>query len=106
MGRSISGRKYDLTRWPDAFAPPLGGSSQQTILIVRGKHQLKSRLLLPREAARLMRLKDSYFLPRNSYEAYYLVGDGVVVDVVRFLSKNLLYPLLKSRRPRSPRKAS
>lgn len=85
---------------------PLGGSSQQTILIVRGKHQLRSRLLLPREAARLMGLRDSYVLPKNNYEAYYLVGDGVVVQVVRFLSNNLLHPLLKSRRPRSDRKGS
>jgi DNA (cytosine-5)-methyltransferase 1 len=72
---------------------PVGGSSRQTIMIVEGNN-VRSRLLAPREAARLMGLPDSYRLPRNYNEAYHLAGDGVVVPVVRFLAAHLLEPLL------------
>jgi DNA (cytosine-5)-methyltransferase 1 len=72
---------------------PAGGSSRQTILLVEGEH-IRSRLLSPREAARLMGLPDAYALPANYNDAYHLAGDGVVVPVVRFLSNHLLEPLL------------
>jgi DNA (cytosine-5)-methyltransferase 1 len=74
---------------------PAGGSSRQTILLVEGEH-IRSRLLSPREAARLMGLPDAYTLPANYNDAYHLAGDGVVVPVVRFLSNHLLEPLLTS----------
>lgn len=72
---------------------PSGGSSRQTIMVIEGK-RIRSRLLSPREAARLMGLPDSYLLPKNYNEAYHLAGDGVAVPVVRFLAENLLEPLL------------
>jgi DNA (cytosine-5)-methyltransferase 1 len=72
---------------------PVGGSSRQTVLVVEGD-KVRSRLLAPREAARLMGLPDSYKLPENYNEAYHLVGDGVVVPVVRFLAAHVLEPLL------------
>jgi DNA (cytosine-5)-methyltransferase 1 len=72
---------------------PVGGSSRQSIIVVEGK-SVRSRLLSPREAARLMGLPDSYKLPENYNEAYYLAGDGVVVPVVRFLAAHILEPLL------------
>jgi DNA (cytosine-5)-methyltransferase 1 len=72
---------------------PVGGSSRQSIMIVEGQ-RVRSRLLSPREAARLMGLPDSYKLPENYNEAYHLAGDGVVVPVVRFLAGNILEPLL------------
>ncbi len=72
---------------------PTGGSSRQTLIIVDGKN-IRSRLLSPREAARLMGLPDSYRLPNNYNEAYHLAGDGVAVPVVRFLAEHLLEPLL------------
>jgi DNA (cytosine-5)-methyltransferase 1 len=74
---------------------PVGGSSRQSIMIVRGD-DVRSRLLAPREAARLMGLPESYKLPENYNEAYHLVGDGVVVPVVRFLAARVLEPLLAS----------
>jgi DNA (cytosine-5)-methyltransferase 1 len=74
---------------------PVGGSSRQSIMIVQ-KDNVKSRLLAPREAARLMGLPDSYKLPTNYNEAYHLAGDGVVVPVVRFLSEHILEPLLEA----------
>jgi DNA (cytosine-5)-methyltransferase 1 len=75
---------------------PVGGSSRQTILLVEGK-KVRSRLLSPREAARLMGLPDTYVLPANYNEAYHLTGDGVVVPVVRFLSNYLLEPILAAK---------
>ena len=74
---------------------PSGGSSRQLLLIVEGEH-VRSRLLSPREAARLMGLDDGYVLPENYNAAYHLAGDGVVVPVVEYLSKNLLAPILIS----------
>jgi len=72
---------------------PVGGSSRQIIMIVEGT-KVRSRLLAPREAARLMGLPETYTLPTNYNDAYHLAGDGVVVPVVRFLAAHLLEPLL------------
>ena len=72
---------------------PQGGSSRQTVMVVNGD-EIRSRLLSPREAARLMGLNDSYKLPKNYNDAYRLAGDGVAVPVVRHLSQHLLEPLL------------
>ncbi len=72
---------------------PSGGSSRQFIMVVkRGK--VRSRLLSPREAARLMGLPDEYTLPANYNEAYHLAGDGVAVPVVRFLAAHILEPVI------------
>jgi DNA (cytosine-5)-methyltransferase 1 len=75
---------------------PAGGSSRQTIMIVEGE-SVRSRLLSPREAARLMGLPDDYVLPSNYNEAYHLAGDGVAVPVVRFLAAHILEPVLRAR---------
>jgi DNA (cytosine-5)-methyltransferase 1 len=72
---------------------PVGGSSRQSILVVNGE-KVRSRLLAPREAARLMGLPDNYKLPKNYNEAYHLAGDGVVVPVVRWIAAHLLEPIL------------
>lgn len=74
---------------------PGGGSSRQTIFSV-GSGDVKSRLLTPRETARLMGLGDEYRLPANPNEAYQLSGDGVAVPVVEFLSQNVLRPALNA----------
>jgi DNA (cytosine-5)-methyltransferase 1 len=71
---------------------PSGGSSRQTVLIVDNA-TVRSRLLSPREAARLMGVPDSFSLPANYNDAYKAMGDGVVVPVVRWLSDHLLTPL-------------
>lgn len=72
---------------------PVGGSSRQTIMVIEGR-RVRSRLLSPREAARLMGLPDTYVLPKNYNDAYHLAGDGVAVPVVRFLAEHVLEPLL------------
>lgn len=76
---------------------PGGGSSRQTIIIVDGS-VIRSRLLSPREAARLMGLKDSYLLPSRYNDAYHLAGDGVVVPVVSHLAKHILGVVIEKNR--------
>ena len=70
-----------------------GGSSRQTLLFVH-RDQVRSRLLSPREMARLMGLPDDYQLPENYNDVYHLAGDGLVVPVVRHLAKHILEPVL------------
>jgi DNA (cytosine-5)-methyltransferase 1 len=110
MRRRIVGGVYKRTRVDEAgkrvqraeirfddvagcLRTPVGGSSRQSIVIVEG-NKVRSRLLAPREAARLMGLPDTYKLPEKYNEAYHLVGDGVVVPVVRFLAASILESLL------------
>jgi DNA (cytosine-5)-methyltransferase 1 len=71
---------------------PAGGSSRQLLLFVEGE-ALRSRLLSPREAARLMGVPEHYPLPNGQTAALHLVGDAVCVPVVRWLSNRLLSPL-------------
>jgi len=71
---------------------PAGGSSRQTLLIV-DDGAVRSRLISPREAARLMGLPDDYPLPASQTAALHLLGDGVASPVVRWLSEHLLAPL-------------
>jgi len=63
------------------------------IAVVEGG-QARTRLLSPREAARLMGLPDSYRLPAAATSALHVAGDGVAVPVVRWLAQELLAPLL------------
>ncbi len=74
---------------------PTGGSSRQRLLFVNGS-SIRSRLLAPREAARLMGIPDDYCLPASYNDGYQLAGDGVAVPVVAWLAENLLTPLLES----------
>jgi DNA (cytosine-5)-methyltransferase 1 len=75
---------------------PAGGSSRQIILVVEGK-TVRSRLLSPREAARLMGLDDDYVLPERYNHAYHVCGDGVCVPVVRHIAEHVLEPALVDR---------
>ncbi len=72
---------------------PSGGSSRQTIIVVNGP-KIKTRLLSPREAARLMGLRDSYILPKKYNDAYMLAGDGLVVPVVAHLARHIIEPIV------------
>ena len=95
MGRSASAPRFASTTSPGVCATPAGGSSRQTILVVEGE-KVRSRLLSPREAARLMGLGDNYRLPDRYNNAYHVCGDGVCVPVVRRLAEKLLEPLLRA----------
>ena len=56
--------------------------------------QTRMRAIQPREAARVMGLPDDYRLPAKPVDALSLLGDGVVVPVVRHLAERVLEPLL------------
>ena len=72
---------------------PAGGSSRQSILVI-DRDRVRSRLLSPREAARLMGLDDNYRLPERYNDAYHVCGDGVCVPVVRYIAETILEPIL------------
>jgi len=76
---------------------PAGGSSRQTVLTVESG-RVRSRLLSPREAARLMGVPDRYPLPGKYNQAYHLFGDGVAVPVVSWLEEHLLRALARAAR--------
>jgi DNA (cytosine-5)-methyltransferase 1 len=71
---------------------PRGGSSRQTLLVI-DQGQVRSRLLSPREGARLMGLPETYRLPGSATAGLHVIGDGVAAPVVRWLSERLLTPL-------------
>jgi DNA (cytosine-5)-methyltransferase 1 len=97
--RTRNGMQRAEVRFDDVagcLRTPVGGSSRQTILMVEGE-RIRSRLLSPREAARLMGLPESYALPERYNDAYYIPGDGLAVPVVRHLAENILEPMAKAR---------
>ena len=91
-GQRIQRAEVRFDQISGCLRTPAGGSSRQIIMLVNGEN-VASRLLSPREAARLMGLPDSYILPARYNEAYHLVGDGLAAPVVSWLEKNLLSPL-------------
>ena len=71
---------------------PSGGSSRQIVMIVENG-AVRTRLMSPREAARLMGAPESFVLPSRYNQAYQAMGEAVVVPVVHWLAKNLISPL-------------
>ena len=57
---------------------------------------VRTRLLSPREAARLMGVPEEYPVPERPNDAYHLFGDGVAVDAVAHVEQTLLRPLIAS----------
>ena len=79
---------------------PGGGSSRQFLIVVEGE-RTRTRLMTPREAARLMGLPDSYVLPPRATDAFHLVGDGVCAAGRALPERALLLPLI-GHRPETP----
>lgn len=99
--RQVAGKKMQRAevRFDDVagcLRTPRGGSSRQTLLIIDGSF-IRSRLLSPREAARLMGLPDDFKLPQRYNDAYHLAGDGLVVPAVSHLAQHLLEPIARRR---------
>ena len=92
-GRSVQRAEVRLDGLAGCLRTPRGGSSRQAIAVIDAG-QVRTRLLTPREAARLMGLPDSYRLPSSATAALQVAGDGVAVPVVRWLADHLLEPLL------------
>jgi DNA (cytosine-5)-methyltransferase 1 len=92
-GRRVQRAEVRFDGLAGCLRTPRGGSSRQTLVVVE-HGAVRSRLLSPREAARLMGLPDTYVLPRPATAALHVAGDGVAVPVVRWLAQELLEPLL------------
>lgn len=92
-GRKVQRAELRLDGLAGCLRTPRGGSSRQVILSADKAH-VRTRLLTPREAARLMGLPDTYVLPGATTAALHVAGDGVAVPVVRWLAEHLLEPLL------------
>ncbi len=75
---------------------PAGGSSRQTLLFVTGE-EIRSRLLSPREAARLMGVADSYRLPDRYNDAYHVMGDAVAVPTVAWLEGHVFSKIIDTQ---------
>ena len=71
---------------------PTGGSSRQYLVIKQGK-DWKTRILSPREAARLMGAPETFKLPGSFNDGYRAMGDAVAAPVAAYLAKHLLSPL-------------
>lgn len=97
VGRKVQRAEIRFDDIAGCLRTPAGGSSRQVIVIVEG-NKVRSRLISPRETARLMGLPDAYKLPKNYNEAYHLTGDGVAVPVVRYLAHSIFEPVLKAKR--------
>jgi DNA (cytosine-5)-methyltransferase 1 len=97
QGKSIQRAEVRFDQISGCLRTSIGGSSRQTILVIEGE-SIKSRLLSPREAARLMGVPDSYKLPDNYNEAYHLMGDGLAVPVVDWIARHILDPLALANR--------
>lgn len=96
-GRKVQRAEVRFDQISGCLRTPVGGSSRQTVISVN-KGRVRTRLLSPREAARLMGVPDSYPLPSSYNDAYHLFGDGVVVPVVSWLEDHLLWPLAVASR--------
>jgi DNA (cytosine-5)-methyltransferase 1 len=95
-GRKVQRAEVRFDEVAGCLRTPGGGSSRQSILVIEdGK--VRSRLISPREAARLMGLSDRYILPEKYNDAYHLMGDGVAVPVVRHLARYILEQLLMAK---------
>jgi DNA (cytosine-5)-methyltransferase 1 len=92
-GRRVQRAEVRFDGVAGCLRTPRGGSSRQAIVVADGA-QVRSRLLSPREAARLMGLADDYRLPTAATTALHVTGDGVATPVVRWLAQHLLEPLL------------
>jgi len=90
----INRQRAEITFAPTlgCLRTPRGGASRPRIIFVKDG-VVRTRLLTPHEAARLMGRPRNYRLPDIYHHAFKIIGDGVVVPVVRFLADRLLEPL-------------
>lgn len=77
-------------------------TNRQQLMMIDGGN-VGIRNFTPRELAKLIGVPADYRLPRSTPETVRLMGDGVVVPVVRWLAANLLEPLLAGEGAVSPR---
>lgn len=90
QGRQVLELRFDDVA--GCLRTPGGGSSRQ-FLVVKKDCGWRTRLLTPREAARLMGAPRSFVLPASANDAYRAMGDAVAAPVVRYLARHLLSKL-------------
>jgi DNA (cytosine-5)-methyltransferase 1 len=93
-GKKIQRAEVRFDGVSGALRTPAGGSSRQTVIVIKNG-EVRSRLILPQEAAALMGIPNTYKLPEKYNDAYHLLGDGVVVPVVTWLKETIFDPYLK-----------
>jgi DNA (cytosine-5)-methyltransferase 1 len=95
-GSMVQRAEVRLDNVAGCLRTPSGGSSRQIVVVIEGKH-VRTRLLSLKEAGSLMGLPGGYQLPARYNEAYHLIGDGVAVPIVKYLSDELILQLLGIR---------
>lgn len=68
---------------------PVGGSSRQ-YLVIKQEKEWRTRILSPREAARLMGAPETFKLPGTFNDGYKAMGDAVAAPVAAYLAQHLL----------------
>lgn len=98
--RTRNGRQVMELRFDDVagcLRTPAGGSSRQ-YLIIKMDGEWRTRILTPREAARLMGAPDSFKLPGSFNDGYKAMGDAVAAPVAAYLAEHLLVKLVEACR--------
>lgn len=88
-GNRVQRAEVRFDQMSGCLRTPSGGSSREILMVVEGR-MVRTRLLAPREAARLMGVPDTFVLPAKYNEAYHAMGDGLAVPVVEWLETGLL----------------
>jgi DNA (cytosine-5)-methyltransferase 1 len=93
--RIRNGRQVLELRFDDiagCLRTPAGGSSRQ-YLVLRQDGEWRTRILSPRETARLMGAPETFKLPGSFNDGYKAMGDAVAAPVAAYLAEHLLSPL-------------
>jgi DNA (cytosine-5)-methyltransferase 1 len=90
-GRSMAELRNDAVA--GCLRTPRGGSARQ-ILVQAGYGQVKTRLMTPRECARLMGA-DDFVIKADLNKALFGFGDAVCVPVVAWIARHYLNPLVE-----------
>jgi DNA (cytosine-5)-methyltransferase 1 len=103
-GKSVQRFEARFDGLAGCLRTPAGGSSRQIVVAIEAG-KARTRLISPREAARLMGLREDYILPASTTAALKLCGDGVCAPLVQWLGETVFAPALP-RRARKTRKAA
>ncbi len=95
-GKSVQRFEARFDGLAGCLRTPAGGSSRQIVMAIEGG-KARTRLISPREAARLMGLREDYILPASATAALKLCGDGVCAPLVTWLGETIFAPALPRR---------
>ncbi|SYZ74667.1 DNA-cytosine methyltransferase [Candidatus Zixiibacteriota bacterium] len=98
-GKQVLELRFDGTA--GCLRTPQGGSSRQ-YFIIKNNGFLNVRLITVKEAKALMGVRKDYRIPGTYNDGYWAMGDAVAVPVVRYLARNLLFPLARIAMENAP----